>query len=91
MCAAGGAAHLAGAVAAHTTLPVIGVPVATEPFQGLDSLLSTVQMPPGVPVATVAVTPATSTVFPDSKARFAATATRIASTPSSIVSVGLRP
>ncbi len=54
VCAAGGAAHLAGAVAAHTLLPVIGVPIATEPFQGLDSLLSTVQMPPGVPVATVA-------------------------------------
>lgn len=52
--AAGGAAHLAGAVAARTTLPVIGIPVATEPFNGLDSLLSTVQMPPGIPVATVA-------------------------------------
>ena len=52
--AAGGAAHLAGALAAHTLLPVIGVPIATEPFQGLDSLLATVQMPPGVPVATVA-------------------------------------
>jgi phosphoribosylaminoimidazole carboxylase PurE protein len=51
--AAGGAAHLAGAVAARTTLPVIGVPIATEPFNGLDSLLATVQMPPGVPVATV--------------------------------------
>lgn len=52
--AAGGAAHLAGAVAARTVLPVIGIPVATEPFQGFDSLLATVQMPPGVPVATVA-------------------------------------
>ncbi|MBM4013528.1 MAG: 5-(carboxyamino)imidazole ribonucleotide mutase [Planctomycetes bacterium] len=52
--AAGGAAHLAGAVAARTTLPVIGIPVATEPFNGLDSLLATVQMPPGIPVATVA-------------------------------------
>ncbi len=51
--AAGGAAHLAGAVAARTLLPVIGIPVATEPFNGLDSLLATVQMPPGVPVATV--------------------------------------
>ncbi|MSR46467.1 MAG: 5-(carboxyamino)imidazole ribonucleotide mutase [Planctomycetes bacterium] len=51
--AAGGAAHLAGAVAARTTLPVIGIPIATEPFNGLDSLLATVQMPPGVPVATV--------------------------------------
>jgi 5-(carboxyamino)imidazole ribonucleotide mutase len=52
---AGGAAHLAGAVAAHTTLPVIGVPVASKPLLGLDSLLSTVQMPRGVPVATVAI------------------------------------
>lgn len=52
--AAGGAAHLAGAVAARTTLPVIGIPVAVEPFNGLDSLLATVQMPPGIPVATVA-------------------------------------
>jgi len=53
--AAGGAAHLAGAVAAHTTLPVIGVPVSSSKLGGLDALLSTVQMPPGVPVATVAV------------------------------------
>ena len=53
--AAGGAAHLAGAVAAHTTLPVIGVPVESKPLLGLDSLLSTVQMPRGVPVATVAI------------------------------------
>jgi 5-(carboxyamino)imidazole ribonucleotide mutase len=53
--AAGGAAHLAGVVASHTTLPVIGVPVATELSGGLDSLLSTVQMPGDVPVATVAV------------------------------------
>jgi 5-(carboxyamino)imidazole ribonucleotide mutase len=52
--AAGGAAHLAGAVAALTTLPVIGIPVATEMAGGLDSLLSTVQMPGDVPVATVA-------------------------------------
>jgi phosphoribosylaminoimidazole carboxylase PurE protein len=52
--AAGGAAHLAGAVAARTLLPVIGVPIATEPFQGFDALLATVQMPPGVPVAAVA-------------------------------------
>jgi len=52
---AGGAAHLAGVIAAHTTLPVIGVPVPSSPLQGLDSLLSTVQMPPGVPVATVGV------------------------------------
>ncbi len=53
--AAGCAAHLAGVVAAHTTRPVIGVPINSEPFKGLDSLLSTVQMPGGVPVATMAV------------------------------------
>ena len=53
--AAGGAAHLAGAVAAHTTLPVIGVPIESKSLKGLDSLLSTVQMPKGVPVATVAI------------------------------------
>jgi len=53
--AAGGAAHLAGVVAAHTTLPVIGVPLDATPLGGLDALLSTVQMPPGVPVATVAI------------------------------------
>ncbi len=52
---AGGAAHLAGVVAAHTTLPVIGVPVAAGGLGGLDALLATVQMPPGVPVATVAI------------------------------------
>ncbi len=56
--AAGGAAHLAGTVAAHTTLPVIGIPVPTDLLGGLDSLLSTVQMPGDVPVATVAVGPA---------------------------------
>ncbi|MCD6454732.1 MAG: 5-(carboxyamino)imidazole ribonucleotide mutase [Candidatus Aminicenantes bacterium] len=50
---AGGAAHLAGFVAAYTTKPVIGLPVAVEPFKGLDSLLSMVQMPRGVPVAVV--------------------------------------
>jgi phosphoribosylaminoimidazole carboxylase PurE protein len=55
ICAAGGAAHLAGVVAAHTTLPVIGIPVATELSGGLDSLLSTVQMPGDIPVATVGV------------------------------------
>ena len=54
---AGGAAHLAGVIAAHTTLPVIGVPVESAALKGLDSLLSTVQMPPGVPVATVAIGP----------------------------------
>ena len=47
------AAHLAGVIAAHTTLPVIGIPMASEPFNGLDALLATVQMPPGIPVATV--------------------------------------
>ncbi|MBK9120853.1 MAG: 5-(carboxyamino)imidazole ribonucleotide mutase [Phycisphaerales bacterium] len=53
--AAGMAAHLAGAVAANTTRPVLGVPLAASPLGGLDALLSTVQMPPGVPVATFAV------------------------------------
>lgn len=53
ICAAGMAAHLGGVIAAHTTLPVIGVPMACEPFNGLDALLATVQMPPGIPVATV--------------------------------------
>ena len=52
---AGWAAHLAGFMAAHTTLPVIGVPIDSSPFNGMDALLSTVQMPPGIPVATVAV------------------------------------
>lgn len=55
ICAAGLAAHLAGAVAAHTTKPVIGVPVDGGPLSGFDALLSTVQMPGGVPVATVAI------------------------------------
>lgn len=52
---AGGAAHLAGVVAAETTLPVIGVPIPSTPLNGLDSLLATVQMPAGIPVATVAI------------------------------------
>ena len=52
---AGGAAHLAGVVAAHTVLPVIGVPIASTSLNGMDSLLSTVQMPAGIPVATVAI------------------------------------
>ena len=52
---AGGAAHLAGVVAAHTPLPVIGVPIKSKALKGHDSLLSTVQMPAGVPVATVAI------------------------------------
>lgn len=52
---AGAAAHLAGVVAAHTTLPVLGVPMPSKHLQGLDSLLSTVQMPKGIPVATFAI------------------------------------
>ena len=52
---AGAAAHLAGVMAAHTILPVIGVPIDSSPLRGWDALLSTVQMPPGVPVATVSV------------------------------------
>jgi phosphoribosylamine---glycine ligase len=52
---AGMAAHLAGVVAAHTIVPVIGVPIDSSPLHGIDSLLSTVQMPPGVPVATMAI------------------------------------
>ena len=53
--AAGGAAHLAGVAAANTLLPVIGIPIETSSFKGIDSLLSTIQMPAGTPVATVAV------------------------------------
>lgn len=53
--AAGKAAHLAGALAANTTLPIIGIPVKSTALEGLDALLSTVQMPPGIPVATVAI------------------------------------
>ena len=53
--AAGGAAHLAGVLAAHTTLPVLGVPMKSEALNGLDSLLSTVQMPAGIPVGTLAI------------------------------------
>jgi phosphoribosylamine---glycine ligase len=52
---AGAAAHLAGVVAAHSTMPVIGVPIDSSALKGLDALLSTVQMPPGVPVATVSI------------------------------------
>ena len=52
---AGWAAHLAGVIAAHTTLPVIGIPIDSSPLKGMDALLSTVQMPPGIPVATVAL------------------------------------
>jgi phosphoribosylaminoimidazole carboxylase PurE protein len=52
---AGGAAHLAGVIAAHTTVPVIGVPIPSTSLQGMDALLATVQMPAGIPVATVAI------------------------------------
>jgi phosphoribosylaminoimidazole carboxylase PurE protein len=52
---AGSAAHLAGVMAAHTILPVIGVPIDSSPLKGIDALFSTVQMPPGIPVATMAV------------------------------------
>ncbi|MBI3314114.1 MAG: 5-(carboxyamino)imidazole ribonucleotide mutase [Candidatus Omnitrophica bacterium] len=55
ICGAGGAAHLAGVVAAHTTLPVIGVPISATALAGFDALLATAQMPAGIPVATVAV------------------------------------
>lgn len=55
ICLAGMAAHLAGAIAANTTLPVVGVPVKSTNLDGLDALLSTVQMPTGIPVATVAI------------------------------------
>lgn len=55
ICAAGKAAHLAGVIAAHTTLPVIGIPIKSSTLDGLDALLSTVQMPKGIPVATVAI------------------------------------
>jgi 5-(carboxyamino)imidazole ribonucleotide mutase len=55
ICAAGKAAHLAGIIAAHSTLPVIGIPIKSSTMDGLDSLLSTVQMPKGIPVATVAI------------------------------------
>ena len=55
LCAAGMAAHLAGAFAANTTLPVIGIPIGGGPLNGIDALLSTVQMPSGVPVATMAI------------------------------------
>jgi 5-(carboxyamino)imidazole ribonucleotide mutase len=59
--AAGAAAHLAGVIAAGTTLPVIGVPMATSPLHGLDALLATVQMPGGIPVATMAIDKAGAT------------------------------
>ena len=55
ICGAGHAAHLAGVIAAHTALPVIGVPIDSSALKGLDALLATVQMPPGIPVATMAI------------------------------------
>ncbi len=55
ICGAGAAAHLAGVTAAHTVLPVLGVPLATSDLQGLDALLATVQMPGGIPVGTLAI------------------------------------
>ncbi len=55
ICAAGMAAHLAGVIAGHTTLPVIGIPMKSAALEGMDALLSTVMMPPGVPVATVGI------------------------------------
>jgi len=55
ICAAGMAAHLAGVIAGHTTLPVIGIPMKSSVLDGMDALLATVMMPPGVPVATVAI------------------------------------
>jgi len=64
ICAAGGAAHLAGAVAAQTTLPVIGVPLARTPLGGADALHATVQMPAGMPVATVAIDGAVNAALP---------------------------
>ena len=55
ICGAGHAAHLAGVIAAHTTLPVLGIPIDSSALQGMDSLLATVQMPPGIPVGTMAI------------------------------------
>lgn len=63
ICGAGMAAHLAGVVASHTTLPVIGVPLASGALNGVDALYATVQMPPGIPVATVAVNGAKNAAY----------------------------
>jgi len=63
ICAAGMAAHLAGVVSSHTTLPVIGVPMESGSLKGLDALYSTVQMPPGIPVATVSIDGAKNAAF----------------------------
>ena len=63
ICAAGMAAHLAGAVAANTTLPVIGIPISSKNTGGMDALLATVQMPSGIPVATVAIDGAANAAY----------------------------
>ena len=63
ICAAGMAAHLAGAIAANTTVPVIGIPIKSASLDGMDALLSTVQMPSGIPVATVAINGAANAAF----------------------------
>ena len=63
ICAAGMAAHLAGAIAANTTIPVIGIPIKSASLDGMDALLSTVQMPSGIPVATVAINGAANAAF----------------------------
>lgn len=63
ICGAGKAAHLAGAVAAHSTLPVIGIPIAAGGLGGVDALYSTVQMPTGIPVATVAIDSAANAAY----------------------------
>lgn len=63
ICAAGMAAHLAGVIAAGTTLPVIGIPCSSKVLDGMDSLLSTVMMPPGIPVATVGINGAKNAVL----------------------------
>jgi phosphoribosylaminoimidazole carboxylase PurE protein len=55
ICGAGWAAHLAGVTAAHTTIPVLGVPIESSPLNGMDALLATVQMPPGIPVGTLSI------------------------------------
>lgn len=60
---AGMAAHLAGVLASHTTLPIIGVPLKSGPLEGIDALYSTVQMPPGIPVATVGIDGATNAAY----------------------------
>lgn len=63
ICGAGMAAHLAGVVASHTTLPVIGVPIKSGALDGVDALYATVQMPPGIPVATMAIDGAANAAF----------------------------